>query len=385
MNRVKFLNYVKNAILTTPTYPNCRVNGENPYDEQIMSMPSMVNSSSATTSTVNMKIKGGRYFFFIFNLSNYFHFIYDTLPYLAHHMDMNSDSKLLLPKDHKWLRFQREFLELLGYKQFEYAEDDTSYEHLYIPSSFTHGKTKDKLWASNQPPSEDAFRIWEMLRTSTISTQPRKFYVSRRTWIHGDTSNIGTNYTMRRRCMNEDEVVDTLKDYGYEEIFTENISTVDKIALFQNATHIIGFIGGGMANILFSDPPTKVGCINTPEFLKINERFKYTMDHTRCNYANITYHSPYEGPYPLYTRIKVTDITSPYHGKIGEIESHDATNNVYSIKMSNNDVAGFAQDNVFELADFSYSQFETLDNGLNSPFLCDINGLRALAEYLDKP
>lgn len=380
MSRIKYLHHVEQAVLTNPTYPNCKVNGENPYDEQIMSMPAMVGACEPQHISIPTATKPGHYFFFIFNLSNYFHFLYDTLPYLAHHT--NTQHKILLPKDHTWLRFQTEFLEILGYKEFEYAEENMVYEHLYIPSSFTHGKTHEGKWASNEPPSPEARRIWDMLFTSNNATRPRKFYVSRRTWIHNDTSNIGTNYTTRRKCINEDQVVKLLDECGYEEIFCENISTLHKIGLFQTATHIIGFIGGGMANILFSPHSTTVGCITTPDFLTINKRFKHTMTHTRCRYVDLTTHAPYEGPYPLYVRVKITDAVSPYQGKIGEIEAY--ADGVYTVKMSNNDVAGFAADGIFAVATFSPDQFEALDGGLNSPFICDLDGLRLLAENLDK-
>ena len=380
MSRIKYLRYVEHAVLTNPTYPNCKVNGMNPYDEQIMSMPAMVGACELQYTSKTTTVKHGHYFFFIFNLSNYFHFLYDTLPYLAHHT--NNEHKILLPKDHKWMRFQTEFLAILGYKEFEYAEENVEYEHLYIPSSFTHGKTHEGKWASNEPPSPEARRIWDMLFTSNNPTLPRKFYVSRRTWIHNDVSNIGTNYTTRRKCINEDQVVDTLTNYGYQEIFCENMGTLDKIGLFQTATHIIGFIGGGMANILFSNSKTAVGCITTPDFLTINKRFVHTMNRTRCQYADITRHAPHEGPYSLYVRVKITDVSSSYYGKVGEIEAY--ADGVYTVKMSNNDVAGFAADGVFATADFSPSQFEALDGGLNSPFVCDLEGLRTLAEYLDK-
>ena len=380
MSRVKYLRHVEYAILTNPTYPNCKVNGENPYDEQIMSMPAMVGACEPHQISIPIATKPGHYFFFIFNLNNYFHFLYDTLPYLAHHT--NTQRKILLPKNHKWLRFQTEFLEMLGYKEFEYAEENTIYEHLYLPSSFTHGKTHKGEWASNEPPSPEARRIWDMLFTSNNTTLPRKFYISRRTWIYNDTSNIGTNYTTRRKCINEDQVIDILSNYGYQEIFCENLSTLDKIGLFQNATHIIGFIGGGMANILFSNSKTVVGCITTPCFLTINKRFIHTMNHTRCQYTDITQHTSHEGPYPLYVRVKITDTASSYYGKIGEIEAYE--DRVYKIKMSNNDVAGFAADSTFATATFYPSEFEVLDGGLNSPFVCDLDGLRLLAENLDK-
>lgn len=385
MDRKVFVKSYTHAHLTNPTYPNCRIDGKNPYDEQIMSMPT-IGTESITNSTDKDKefiYRPGLYFFFIFNLTNYFHCLYDTLPYLVHYKELlktHSDCKLLLPKEHRWMQFQTEMFALLGVHNFTFAENNDIYETLYVPSSFTHGKTNDGQWLSNQPPSKEAWSIWQsMSRPISIDT-PKKVYISRRSWIHNDLSNIGTNYTTRRKCINEDEVVELVQHYGYQEVFCENLCMSEKIAMFQQATHVLGFIGGGMANCLFSGSTTKVGCIETPEFLTINQRFQHTMNHTDVSYLPATSLAPFEGPYPLYVRVKVVDPASPYYGKIGEIETYN--DGLYNVKMSNNDVAGFSHTATFPLKLFRSIQLMALDNGLNSPFQCD---LRALTEYLDKP
>jgi hypothetical protein len=98
------------------------------------------------------------------------------------------------------------------------------------------------------------------------------------------------------------------------------------------------------------------------------------MDHTNITYLNITKHIPYEGKYPLYSRIKVIDITHDLYDKIGEIDKYQ--DNIYIIKMSNNDVAGFSMNNEFNVYTFREEQIIVIDNGLNSPFECDLNSLR---------
>jgi hypothetical protein len=404
--RVSFVKTYTNVRLTTPTYPNCRIKNENPYDEQIMSMPTIGTESTTYSKGEDMVLTycPGAYFFFIFNLTNYFHCLYDTLPYLVHYKELlktQPDCKLLLPKTHRWMKFQTEMFDLLGVHNFTVAEDNDIYETLYVPSSFTHGKTNDGQWLSNQPPSKDAWSIWQSMAQSISINSPKKIYISRRSWIHNDLSNIGTNYTTRRKCINEDEVVALAQRYGFQEVFCETMSMSEKIAMFQQATHVLGFIGGGMANCLFSGSTAKVGCIETPEFLTINQRFQHTMNHTNVFYLPMTSLAPFEGPYPLYVRVKVIDPASAYYGKIGEIESYTAGGypsagpsplegrpsrsgapRGYNVKMSNNDVAGFAHTGSFPLKLFRPEDLLPLDKGLNSPFQCD---LRALTDYLDKP
>ena len=392
--RVKKVDHEYYGFLSDPVYPRCKVNGRNPYDEQIMSMPSVLSQrdcSGGILLPIPTKeiIRKGFYFFFIFNFENYYHFLYDTLPYLHFYFKQHFACKILLPKDHKWLRFQREFFDLLGIqeKDIRYAEDGVYYEHLYIPTSLTHGhldKWEYGLYgskASNFPPEPEAYAIWNSLhQESQNKTYPKKIYISRRTWLLEDMSNIGTNYTTRRKCMNEDALVEILKGFGYEEVFCESLNTVEKIELFQNVTHVVGFIGGGMANLLFSKPETKVCCILTPEFIRINERFKHSMNHTQVTYLDATKHSDYIGKYPLYTRVKVLE-----SGKIGELTGvslqHENLSELqYSIQVATEAVAGFSLNGSYETVVVYENQIEALDGGLNSPFTCDIDSIKNICE-----
>ena len=252
----------------------------------------------------------------------------------------------------------------------EFAEEGIVYETLYIPSSLTHGKFADGTSASNAAPSAAAFSIWSKIRPLKTYDLPKKIYVSRRSWIHGKSELIGTDYTTRRRCENEDALVSMLEAQGYTEVFCELLTMDMKVAMFQNATHVVGIIGGGMANLLFSLPSTRVGCILTPEFLQVNARFRYSMDHTRITYLPIATHTSHDGPYSLYTRVQV-------QGRVGEIESFDGER--YSVKMSVGKVAGFDNVTAYPIECYKPEELMPLDKGLNSPFVCDI---KALQEFI---
>ena len=62
-------------------------------------------------------------------------------------------------------------------------------------------------------------------------------------------------------------MIDNLIKDGYVEVFTECLSTIEKIAYFANSTHIVGCIVGGIANVLFSKPNTKLIAIVSPTLL----------------------------------------------------------------------------------------------------------------------
>ena len=227
-------------------------------------------------------------FYFVYNMANYYHFIYDTLPYLYSYFNEKKicpDLKLLVspPEGRDNLYpFVWECLELLGIgpKDVVFLNQETLYNTVVVGSSLTHNGL------SNTPPHLGVFDIINRMKGEYQG--PEKIYISRRTWLHNNFENIGTNYTERRRCVNEDEVAEFFKSQGYEEVFCENMTMKDKIGLFNSAKYVAGPIGGGMCNVIFSPPETKVISINSPLFFDINTRFEYSMIHTQLYHFNDT-------------------------------------------------------------------------------------------------
>lgn len=102
-----------------------------------------------------------------------------------------------------------------------------------------------------------------------------------------------------------------------------------------------------MSNLLFSPATTKSVVIVTPEFLDINLRFKYSMEHTDITYFNEIETYKEANTIPLFCRVKITS-EGNYKEKLGEIIEHDNMTNKYKVNISNNDVAGFNNEVVFE-------------------------------------
>ena len=327
-------------------YPNCLILTDketvSPYDEEVMSLKKTdfytkdemdVFRRPEKTRTVEDPM-----FFFAYNFDNYYHFLYDTIPYLVHYFELKKqipNLKLLCnwpnPTRTEFYRFNKETFDLFGLSEsIHIVKPDEVYSRLFVAKSLTRG---------NKPPDPRIYSLYKNLA-------PKKIYISRRTHLHGDFTNIGTDYTQRRRMVNEDQLVDYLTSKGFTEVFCENMSMHEKIELFSQATHVVGCIGGGLANLLFSRPDTKVWCIVSPYFMDINNRFKYSMDHTDITYLYDTRLVHPEGVLPLFVRVKVPD------GRVGEITQYE--DGVYTVQMSNNDV--------------SRDQLDPIDNGLNSPF-----------------
>jgi capsular polysaccharide biosynthesis protein len=371
---------------------NCTITGHNLYypnillkTENNLHLPLLERTMSLKTGTIyekddmifryNQKIITNKsyeepVFFFIYNTDNYFHFIYDSLPYLISYLQVKQEIpnlKLLMqyPNEQKkeMYPFVVEFLEILDIKKTDIVliDECTQYNEIYISTSYTHD------FDSNLPPRKEIYNFYqeivkivnEKYANPHLST-PKKIYVSRRTWLHNDFSNIGTNYTTRRRLTNEDELVEKLKTEGYEEIFTEKLTTIEKILYFSNATHVFGAIGGGISNVLFSPKTTKLEAIVSPTFLDVNKRFKYSLDCVDVYYNFNTEHIE-KTEFKTYMRVKTR-----VGNILGEIEK--IYDNKLLVSYTDGSNTGWNAQNAYKQIELNMEDVEKLDNGLNSPW-----------------
>jgi hypothetical protein len=348
-----------------------------PYDERVMSLQrdSFYDNNqydASLPSREGANIHSNPVFFFCYNVDNYFHFLYDSLPYLYYYLKLKEEIpelELLLATSHpskKTLpQFVCESLELLGITSWTFASSNTIYAKVYVGLSMTHGGE------SNSVPHPFAFEVWKKMQegaqkiVGTAIAKPN-IYISRRSWLSKNQDNIGTNYTTRRKCINEDILVEVLKEKNYDEVFCEDLTMAEKIVLFMNAKNIVGVIGGGMCNCLFTNPSTTVHCLLTPHFITINARFAFSMNHTKVSYDDICSLAPHEGKYPLYIR-------ATYDGQIGEI--NDYKDGKYELKVAASAVAGFSQDFPMKSIWVDEEAVVPLDYGLNSPYVCDLETL----------
>ncbi len=378
-------------------YPNVLLLSENdklylPYNEKSMSfnrktiyeetdMKFNYNNNITINREVNDPV-----FFFIYNVENYYHFIYDTLPYLYYYFELKKtvkNCKLLIQKHSSTasdlFTFVKETLELLDIKDLEFVQDNILYSTVYISSSLTH---QDK---SNDPPNNQIFSIYKRCidnALSSINIVPiDKMYVSRRTYIHNNTSNIGTNYTQRRVLKQETKLVEYLNTLGFKEVFPECWTMKEKIFYFSNAKAIVGLIGGGMCNLLFSKNNTKSLVICSPYFLDINYRFKYSMEHTQIKYIKDTQVEYNIYPYSNYQRVKI--LLGDHKDKYAEIVDAYYLEKDLMIKCmlgSETSVSILCSNNIISV---NSKDIQLIDKGLNSPFNMDFSSIYSLKEWLN--
>lgn len=345
-----------------------------PIRETIMSMPDMIFNTSCSKET--KRIENCPVFFFIYNVDNYYHFVYDTLPYLISYQSLKKtipQLKILInvanSQQNKLNKFVVEFLELFNIQESDliYSNEETLYNTVYVSNSYTHD---DK---SNLPPRKEIYDLYKSLSDNVKKLDgfvgeellPRKLYISRRSHKHGNYDNIGTNYTTRRNLKNEDQLVILLESYGYLEVFTELMSTKEKIILFRNCTDVIGPIGGGLCNVLFSKPNTKLTAIVSPGFLDINGRFSYSFANVSTKYFNATQHIEV-GKYKKYMRVFLKNLNV-----VGEIK--DIQDNKLNVIYSLDALAGWNAQTAYYNVWVEQNEVDIIDNGLNSEWFMDLD------------
>jgi len=349
-----------------------------PLNETILSLKEVSLKNNKSKLLEVKKIISDPLFFFIYNTDNYYHFIYDTLPYLISFFNLKKnipELKLLMnypnPQQKIHYRFVKEFLNILSITDEDIIIVDPSskYETLYVSNSYTHdGK-------SNKPPRDEIYSFYKKIikivknnTTNTNKNSPKKIYISRRTWVSGDVSNIGTNYTTKRKMKNEDDVVNFFKSIGFVEVFTETLTTEEKILMFNSADHVVGPIGGGLSNVIFSERPTKLHVLNSPTFFDVNYRFTYSFKMVDYTILNISSHTE-KGDVKKYMRAKFDD-------KVGEIV--DINNENVTIIYTDNDVSGWNSSLSYKTKEKKINEIQILDGGLNSEWQINMEKLKVL-------
>ena len=297
------------------------------------------------------------------------------LPYLISFFELKKEIpslKLLMNYPNKskkeFYLFVDEFLSLVGVPKDDIVLVDGNivYSDIYISSSYTHGVD------SNLPPRNEIYEFYNRIKNlvPTNETLPKKIYISRRTWLHNDTSNIGTNYTTRRKMVNEDNLVNYLSSIGFIEVFTERLSTAEKIQLFSSVNEIIGSIGGGLCNVVFSKKDCKLFTIVSPNFLKINGRFKFSLDCVNNTLFFNTKHTE-RTKYKLFSRVKCNNIVGEIVGK---------TKNTLKLVYDESPVSGWNTNEKYNTKWVKTSECVLLDDGLNSQYRVEINKFKKLVK-----
>ncbi|VXD25014.1 tetratricopeptide repeat protein [Planktothrix paucivesiculata] len=175
----------------------------------------------------------------------YFHWMVDILPRLEllRQSGIKFDQIDWFLVNSYQAPFQRETLTRLGIPEFKILESDR-FSHIQAQQLIVPSWAGYMGWL--QPWAMDTLRRWFLPRGQNPGRNyPERIYISR-----GDAT--------YRRVLNEDEVIQFLRPWGFVTVQLETLSFAEQVALFAQAKVIMGAHGSGLTNILFCQPGTQV-------------------------------------------------------------------------------------------------------------------------------
>jgi len=161
--------------------------------------------------------------------TNFAHWLMDALPKAD---ALVSHDKRRIVLNRRAPEFQKASLQLLGHCETDVPEGSLiRFKELHFVSSIRSGV----------PDPRPLLRIRDRFRAGAGTkpdTHPRRLYISRQ--------------ETRRKILNHADVFPVLQEFGFEEVFCEEIDFAEQIRLFSSTEAIFGAHGAGTLNVLFA-------------------------------------------------------------------------------------------------------------------------------------
>ena len=183
----------------------------------------------------------------------YFHWMVDILPrfeILRQNIDLDSIDFFLI--NSRQQKFQQETLEKLEIHPDKIIESD-QISYLQASSLIVPSFPSPVGWTV--PSTIQFLRNLFLAATLTQKQYPTRIYISR-------------NRARYRRVLNEPEVIDSLRRFGFSSIEMETLSVQEQTDLFAQAEIIIAPHGAGLTNLIFCKPQTTVVELVSPHYVR---------------------------------------------------------------------------------------------------------------------
>jgi tetratricopeptide (TPR) repeat protein/capsular polysaccharide biosynthesis protein len=185
----------------------------------------------------------------------YYHWMFDILPRL----ELMTRSGIELEKidwfviNNCELPFQRETLDILGIPSAKILPSDRH----------SHIQAKELI-----VPSFPGYLDWVPDGTIKFLRQTFLSKISLTKVNYGKRIYISRARAKSRQIINETEVFDLIKQYGFQTVFLEEMSFLEQVAVFANAEAIVAPHGSGLTNIVFCSPHTKIIELFSPHYIR---------------------------------------------------------------------------------------------------------------------
>jgi capsular polysaccharide biosynthesis protein len=172
--------------------------------------------------------------------ASYYHWICEVLPRLWMLKTAHNDGVVILPDYFSKYKFAIDALNLLGVK---YLLTERQYSHRFKTLATVDTEPK---WGNAVPAIIDSMvkAVKTALQLPKVNPH-RKVYISRAK-------------APSRKISNEAELLPHLQEAGFEIVYAEELSFAEQVKLFHETSVLLAIHGGGMANVVFMQPFTKI-------------------------------------------------------------------------------------------------------------------------------
>ncbi len=181
---------------------------------------------------------------------NYNHWLWDELPRITNALrHIPVDTRFLVSSGAPAFVFDS--LNAIGIQPEKIVcqsfDEESRVERLWFPTPLGHSD-----WSATAPDVITSLQrqVWNWADADPVRGS-RRLYISR-------------SKASYRRAVNELEILQLLKDFGFETIYAEDLSWVDQVRCFAQAEAIVGIHGAGLTNMLFSPPGAVVVELHGP-------------------------------------------------------------------------------------------------------------------------
>jgi capsular polysaccharide biosynthesis protein len=144
-------------------------------------------------------------------------------------------------------------------------------------------------------------RALRAIEGKDFSHLPKRFWVSR-----------GTDQARSRVMRGEDDILDMLKLFGFQQVVFENLSPLEQVAIMANAEMMVSSHGAGFTNMLFAGPQTYVVELGTLQTAMYRwGDFWRLANAAGCRY--VTFFADFDAADPLKEPAFLTDGIVPVH------------------------------------------------------------------------
>lgn len=189
---------------------------------------------------------------------SYQHWFTEVLPILSTYnmyACIESESKLIVAHDIK--NYQLELLEKAGFQEHQIIRKvhgvNFRVKKLYVADNFS----LNSFWVSPQIKRAYDNIFHELKDLNDFSGIQKKVVLARKS--------LGKV----REVYNYNTLVDSVNKLGFEVVYPEDLSFLEKMHIFSQSSQIISLAGGGLCNIIFSKPSTRILAV-APDTFPIN-------------------------------------------------------------------------------------------------------------------